>query len=305
MELVKASEWKEQSQEWLIPGYLCDSLTLLSGEPKSGKTSLACHLIRALVTGSEFLGELPTQTGLKIAYMGFDFRWQREVSERLDDVADELLFATSATYKEEAEWEQLSLLIKQNGINLLIIDHLYNFSDGADLDRQNQVQLVLNPLMKLINDTGAAVLLITQGARGQGGRSAHSVAIDGQARWLLRLSAGVKVKTLNALGNNSETKTVKIALSPKQLELMSKPSEQQAKRDSVREMANRARFIVENAPVDATLSAKALGSWLSEQDLGIGTPESGRTAVNNLIKVGLLARKSTKGAIFAGPKLAL
>ena len=305
MELVKASDWSESSQEWLIPGFLCDSLTLLSGEPKSGKTSLACHLIRALVTGTAFLGEQPTQENLRVAYMGFDFKWQREVSERLSDIANSVFIATSATYKEESEWNELAALIRIKGINLLVIDHLYNFSDAADLDRQNQVQPVLKPLMKLIQDTGVAILLITQGARGQGGRAAHSVAIEGQARWLLRLSAGSKVKTLTALGNNAETKTIKIALSPKQLELTSKPAEKTDKPSSERELADRARFIIGTAPKEVLRTATALGSWLSKQDIGLGNPRSGRTAVNNLISGDLLARDGHKGPIIAGPRLVL
>jgi RecA-family ATPase len=305
MELVKASDWKESSQEWLIPGFLCDSLTLLSGEPKSGKTSLACHLISALVNGTNFLGEQPTQNNLKVAYMGFDFKWQREVRERLSGVADKVFLATSANYKEESEWAALSAQIKALGINLLVIDHLYNFSDGADLDRQNQIQPVFKPIMSLIKETGVAVLLLTQGARGQGGRSAHSVAIDGQARWLLRLSASAKLKTLNALGNNAETKTIKIALSPKQLELISKPAEKMAKPNSERELADRARFIIGTAPKEVLRTATALGTWLSQQDIGLGNPRSGRTAVNNLISGELLARDGVKGPIIAGPRLVL
>lgn len=303
MELIRAADWNETSQEWLIPGYLCDSLTLLSGEPKSGKTSLACHLIRALVTGTAFLGEQPTQANLRVAYMGFDFKWQREVSERLSDIAKSVFIATSATYKEESEWTELAGLIRTEGINLLVVDHLYNFSDAADLDRQNQVQPVLKPLMKLIQDTGVAILLLTQGARGQGGRAAHSVAIEGQARWLLRLSAGTKVKTLTALGNNAETKTIKITLTPKELEISSKRIEKEPKVNSGRELADRAKFILNNAPEKALRSATASGTWLSKQDIGIGTPGSGRTAVNNLFSAGLLARQGPKGVIIQGPKL--
>lgn len=305
MELVRASEWNEPSQEWLIPGYLCDSLTVLSGEPKSGKTSLACHLIRALVTGVAFLGEKPSQENIRVAYMGFDFKWQREVRERLSDIADRVLLATSATYKEESEWEELSTIIKASGINLLVIDHLYNFSDGADLDRQNQIQPVFKPIMNLIKETGVAILLLTQGARGQGGRSAHSVAIDGQARWLLRLSAGKKLKTLNALGNNAESKQIKITLSPKQIELVSKSAEMPERLGSERELADRARFIIGTAPKEVLRTATALGTWLSQQDIGLGNPRSGRTAVNNLISGHLLARNGVKGPIIPGPRLVL
>ena len=42
MKIELGSDWFEsKSEEWVIPGLVCDSLTLISGEPKSGKTSLA------------------------------------------------------------------------------------------------------------------------------------------------------------------------------------------------------------------------------------------------------------------------
>jgi hypothetical protein len=189
------------------------------------------------------------------------------------------------------------------GINFLVIDHLYNYANEADLDRQNQVQMVFGPIMKVIEKTGAAVLLLTQGARGQGGRAAHSVAIEGQARWLLRLSAGKKNKTLTTMGNNAESRVFQVKLTPKELELISGKSEAKERKPADGGMPERAHYILSNAPADARESTTKLGTWLYAQNIGLTTSKSARTAINNLIAGELLARDGVKGRIIKGPKL--
>jgi hypothetical protein len=302
MKVVLASEWIEESEEWLIPHLLCDSLTLISGEPKSGKTSMAGHIVRSLVLKQEILGFKPTEKAIKVAYMGFDFKWKREISDRLDDLTNLIYLPDSATYNSTEEWDSLADQMIALGINFLVIDHLYNYANEADLDRQNQVQMVFGPIMKVIEKTGAAVLLLTQGARGQGGRAAHSVAIEGQARWLLRLSAGKKNKTLTTMGNNAESRVFQIRLTPKILELIEGKPDSKERKPADGGLPDRARYIMDNSPIEARESTTKLGIWLAAQNLGPNTPKSARTSVNNLIKGELLARNGVKGPIIKGPK---
>ena len=302
MKLVLASEWTEESEDWLIENLVCDSLTLISGEPKSGKTSMACHIVRSLVLKEEIIGFKPTDREIKVAYMGFDFKWQRETKERLKAAQNFVLFPNSVTYKSTEEWESLGDQMIELGINFLVIDHLYNFSDEADLDRQNQVQMVFGPIMRLIQKTGAAVLLLTQGARNQGGRAAHSVAIEGQARWLLRLSAGKKNKTLTMMGNNAESRVYKIRLTPEIIELTEGKSEAKERKTADGGLPDRARYIMVNSPIEARESTTKLGRWLATQNKGLNTPKSARTAINNLLRGELLARDGVRGIIIKGPK---
>ena len=59
--LTNALEWKPKELNWLIPGLLCNSITLLSGEAKMGKTLFAGNLARALINQTEILGKQPRQ----------------------------------------------------------------------------------------------------------------------------------------------------------------------------------------------------------------------------------------------------
>jgi hypothetical protein len=305
MELTLASQWEDNSEEWLIPQLLCDSLTLLSGEPKSGKTALACHLIRSLITKEPILSLIPTQKKITVAWMGFDSRWRREVKERVPELENHLYFATSRVYSAEEDWDSLANLMVEKQINFLVVDHLYGLSDGADLDRQNQAQAVFSPLLKLIETTGAGVLLLTQAGKSSGGRAAHSVALEGIARWLLRLTPSNTKKTLIALGNNAESKVFPIKLTPSKIALTERVEKVHNEKPGTADggLPARANFILDNAPPEVRGGVKILGKWFSEQNKGVNTPGSGRDAVNNLIKGGLLARDGKRGKIIAGPKL--
>ena len=304
MTLILGCDWLETSEEWLIPGLICDSLTLLSGEPKSGKTSLAGHLIRSLILHQEILGLMPMEGDFKICWMGTDSKWQRELQDRIPDLMSKVYFKTLINFKDDEGWVNFIREISETGISLVVIDHLYGLGAGADLDRQIQTQEVLMPLQKLIDKSGAAVLLLAQAGKGSFGRAAHSVALEGFARCLIRLRGTSKNRVLESIANNSETTTWKIRLSPKELEYFGSDRKIKSElSDADGALPNRARFIIENASPDYLKSVKDAGRWLSEKDPEIGNPESGRAAVNYLIKAGLLARKFPKGPICAGPKL--
>ncbi len=86
MLLTSASDWKPQPLDWLIPGLLCDSLTVISGEPKMGKTLFAANLARSLINQTEVLNQQPKQGNFRVAWMGFDMGWQQEFTNEFSDL---------------------------------------------------------------------------------------------------------------------------------------------------------------------------------------------------------------------------
>ena len=304
MRIIQGSEWVEKSEEWLIPSLICDSLTLLSGEPKTGKTSLACHIARGLISGTEILGKQPSVSNYRIGWMGFDSKWRREIQTRIPDLMKNVFFIDPVGYKDLNQWGELTAEFQKQNLDFLVIDHLYGFGAGADLDRQFQVQEVLLPLNRFMAETNAGVLLLAHAPKGSDGRVAHSMASEGAARWLLRLKGFGKVKTLDSLGNNAEAEKRRIKLNPYSASLADAPTKNsETSKSADGGLPERARFILANCPTDIRSNAKAIGKWLSEQGVGIETAGSGRTAVNVLLKSKLLKRMSPKGEITAGPKL--
>jgi hypothetical protein len=301
-----ASEWEESSEEWLIPSLLCDSLTLLSGVPKVGKTALAGHLIKSLVLQEEILGNKPVSGEFKVAWMGFDFKWRRELLTRLPELQNHLYFTSSVRFDDLSGWEALRENIIKYQVNFLVVDHLYGLSEGLDIDKGPQMISAFSTIKKLISETQIGALVLHQAPRNAKGRAAHSIAVEGVARWILELDGAGKTKTLKARGNGADSQQFKINLTPQELSLKAVADDKPAK-PADGGLPERARFLLENAPTDIETrkSARALGKWLSEQGVGVDKSESGRSAVNDLLKAGLLMRRVNKGEITAGPKLVI
>lgn len=306
MSFTLAADWKESSEEWLIPSLLCDSLTLLSGVPKAGKTALAGHLIKSLVLKEEILGNKPVSGQFKVAWMGFDFKWQRELLSRLPELQNHLYFTSSVRFDDVSGWETLKENIIKYQVNFLVVDHLYGLSEGLDIDKGPQMISAFSTIKKLISEANISALVLHQAPRNAKGRAAHSIAVEGVARWILELDGAGKTKSLRARGNGDDSQQFKINLTPQELTLKV-VTEDKPTKPANGGLPERARFILENSPTDVETrkSARALGKWLSEQGVGIDTPESGRSSVNDLIKAGLLMRKTNKGEITAGPKLVI
>ena len=305
MAVTRASEWVESDEEWIVEGLICDSLTLISGEPKAGKSALALHAIRSLISGEPILQKEVKKTFTRIGWMGFDFKWQREISDRAPDLLDSIYFIDPVHYKNFDGWQQVMDNLVLFNIEFLVVDHLYGLGAGAELDRQHAIQDVIAPLRYIIKTFKIPVLLITQAGKMSNGRAAHSVALEGLARWMLRISGqGKLTRKIEAIGNNSATEELKVKLNPAELEIVETNTTKNKPRKREINMPERARYILQNATLYDLSDATKLGKWVAKQDWGIAKDSSGRAFVNNLLDAGLLSRESSNSPITRGPNLA-
>ena len=82
IKLTRINEYEDEQQDWLIEGFLCPWLTLLSGQPKYGKSLLAGHIAISLIQETPLLGHSVTGSNHVIAWLGYDPGWKQEVSTR-------------------------------------------------------------------------------------------------------------------------------------------------------------------------------------------------------------------------------
>jgi bifunctional DNA primase/polymerase-like protein/AAA domain-containing protein/primase-like protein len=175
-----------RADEWLWKGYLPKSgITLLSALWKAGKTTLLAHLLRALATDGEFLGQpIRASRVLYVSEEG-EQHWVR----RRDDLGfgDHAAFYLQpfASKPDAATWAgfiaQLVRDIQAHKFDLIVFDTLAKLWPVAEENDAGSVDAALMPLWELTK-AGAGVLLIHHlrksggqeytGSRGSGALSA-------------------------------------------------------------------------------------------------------------------------------------
>ena len=304
--LTNALEWKPKELNWLIPGLLCNSITLLSGEAKMGKTLFAGNLARALINQTEILGKQPRQGEFRIAWMGFDLDWQQEFTNNFDDIRGNVWFANSTNYKNLDEWQELAKDCYMLSINLLVVDYLCGLAPGVDLNYSHFVDEAFYPLLEFFNATNIPILLLHHANKTGSGRAANSVLIEAKARLIGRISGqqNKKTKTIEFIGNQIETHKMSVVIKPEGVEFAEVKPKKDKKydREDVGVLVRDAKTFIQECPVERKKSARAAGKWLFEKGL-IGTAGAGRTKINNMLEAELLRRDGVNGSLVAGPKL--
>ena len=153
----------DEHTEWLVPGIIAVGLlTVISGEPKAGKSTLVAAILDALATGGDFLGDtLPrTQAVWLTEERPPTLRPKVERWPGLKDVALLMLHQ-----RDGRDWPELiaeaAHLALTTGRRLLVVDTFASWAQLAGDDEQSSghVMDAMTPLL-LAAGQGLAVLLI-------------------------------------------------------------------------------------------------------------------------------------------------
>jgi hypothetical protein len=180
----------EEQEEWLVDGLICPSLTLISGQPKHGKSLLAGHCIIGLINQTEVLNRRVKQGHHVVGWMGYDLGWREELRLRWQSVADNRIKMFDPLRNATAkDWRDLAEELHRQSITVFVIDHLYGVSGPADLNDASEVNKIFSLIKPIYEEFGIALVVLTQAAKHQfsNGRAANSVGIEAEARALIRI----------------------------------------------------------------------------------------------------------------------
>lgn len=300
-------EFPTHPENWVIDGLVCPYITILSGQPKVRKSTLATHIALAVINQTQFLGKDINTKSNKVAWVGFDGGWHREIITRCDGKAkNSVLFQPGFTSLNQSDWITLGDRLSQNQIGLLIVDNLYGFGD-LQLNDHNEAKKVFNCLNLIIDRYGIPVLLIAHSPKGNGSASAaHSNIIKASARVLLELKGEAKsgVRTLTVIGNELAGEKLSIQINQTFTELADVKTRKDEKpaKDEIGLLLSLAQSFDKDCPAENRKSAVAAGKWLAQKGF-VNSPGYGRNRINVMLSTGLLRRDGIKGPLIAGPKL--
>lgn len=244
-------EYPETSDDWVVDGLICPYITALSGQPKVGKSTIATQIALAVVNQIPFLDREIHSKSNKVAWMGFDSGWVRELKDRCgDNSKNSILMQRGMTNLIPSQWSQLGQYLSDKDIGLLIIDHLYGFAGDLNLNESQEANKVVNCLNAINAQYEIPILLIAQAPKNnyQGGM-AHSNILKSSARVLLEMSGTARSgkRTLVVNGNEVASESISIKIDPRNVELLQTTEAKKSKqdRDYAQNLANANRFFAD------------------------------------------------------------
>jgi RecA-family ATPase len=183
---------------FLVDGVLHSTMTLLYGEAKIGKSTLAAALTVATANGeSDFLGRKittgkPARVGIIAGDFGDDAAYGDQLRGELSPGAAVSVYGLDRPPGRRV-WEGLQLKARENRHNVIIVDNLTSFVNGS-LSDDVAVSSFFDQLDVFVRD-GMAVLVVahTSEKPGENGYKSPypmgSSAIRARARWLWRVQS--------------------------------------------------------------------------------------------------------------------
>ncbi|KXF54645.1 hypothetical protein AXA44_40555 [Rhodococcus sp. SC4] len=215
--LDEALEEADSHEDWLVPGLVSSSTTLIFGEAKIGKSWLVSHLIGALLTGKPFLGVDVPDRPFSVGIGYTDDNGNHEYGQRIRTVLPEaqdnrsvLLYRLEIMTSEL--WEEFFDVVMDAGHNLLVIDNLTQVLTGS-INEDDTIRRCFSDGIRRFVRAGIPVVIVGHSSdksfKGHKSETPMGSAYISQAvRWLVRVSKtrnrNLKVNTYGNVDHGAE-----------------------------------------------------------------------------------------------------
>ena len=189
-EIVSAADFLAtdfSEPEWLVDGMIpAGGTVLLSGMPKSGKTTLARQLALTASRGAPFLGR---DTGVwggargegsRVLYMALQGRkqgaWQAFKDMGMQP-GDEIDFVFEGPPNGQRQW--LRAAIEKAEASVVVIDMLFTLFGVKEISEYGEMNTVMNQIVDVSKSTGATIISLHHSPKNGGSSYLGSTAIRG------------------------------------------------------------------------------------------------------------------------------
>lgn len=201
---------KSPNVDWIWTGYLAKGhITLLSGLPKAGKTTLLFQLIRSIEGNQAFL-ELATKLEGKILIVSEENSQHYKVRVEKYQLIGKDVFILPAyemdCSSKDKVLEQIRYAIDKDDVSLVVLDTLGEFWGVSDENNASAVQEALKPFRTIAHKNHVSVLLIHHLRKSEGD---NGTAHRGSGALLAGIDIGLELKYSSDHVRNRRTLTSK------------------------------------------------------------------------------------------------
>ncbi|MGD0950446.1 MAG: AAA family ATPase [Candidatus Binatia bacterium] len=192
----------EPQHEWLVDGLLpAGGFVVLVGKPKTGKSTLARTLCRAVAEGQPFLGRTVQQG--RVLYLALEEkRSQVKGHFKALGAASDAPLGVFVGASPVDGLAQLAAALEHETAALVAIDPLFRFVRPRDGNDYAAMTAALDPVLALAHRSGACVLVThhaPKGERADVDAPIGSTAIAGSADVVLVLKRSDRYRTLSSV----------------------------------------------------------------------------------------------------------
>jgi KaiC/GvpD/RAD55 family RecA-like ATPase len=204
--------YAKDHEPWLIPGLLpATGCTILAGDPGIGKSTLAYDCAFSIISGQDFLGELPTKKGKVLIVCG---------DEPLDQLKDKMIdrgyFGLADQWDilydfDISQAEMLEEKIEDLRPTFLIIDSFSSIHQSDSFDENSsQSQKTIRKLNRLAERYNLSILMIHHSNKNKDQKGVHklrgssAIAAAAAAVWMLSGEGDIRTFTTPKLRNSEK-----------------------------------------------------------------------------------------------------
>lgn len=173
--MVTASKVQKREIEWLWKGYLPKgTVSLLTGDPQAGKSTLVCEIVACLSTGRPLPGEDEvTRKPVKSWIMSSEDAADTTIIWRLINQGadlDQVYITDERAGLEGRGLREMEKVIVEEGIGFVSIDTITTWMGGEiDMNKGNEVMSWINGLKEISDRTGCSIIMIRHRRKGAPG----------------------------------------------------------------------------------------------------------------------------------------
>lgn len=213
-DLAQMFEKAHERLPFLVDHLVCSTITVVYGEPFSGKSTLAALLAKAALIDDCFLGHPLNKRVRRVVILTTELDGIEEYGRRLEELGVKPeaggLTAYEAGSLTADDWAELATVVAPDEDTLVILDNLTGITYGS-LNEDVAVRVVFDGL-RHFTAHGAAVVVLAHvseksGPHGKSNKPMGSTAISAGTRWRVRLDVRRGVITLTCDGNGGKGMT--------------------------------------------------------------------------------------------------